>query len=137
LHRDDATVDPVKDLEQARMRQAEESLEGALALLEGGMDAGSSVNSVFYAFYYPVLALVNEGRVPDTMQHVIIGLFDRQFIATGIFHPKYSEALHRVLSLRPACGGEAPMVTSDEIKGLVSRAGEFISAVAAYLVTRA
>jgi uncharacterized protein (UPF0332 family) len=126
----------VKDLEQARIRQAEESLDGALALLEGGMDAGSAVTSVFYAFYYPVLALVNEGRVPYTMQHIVIGLFDRQFIATGIFHPRYSEALHRVFSLRPACGSEAPMVTSDEIKGLVSRAGEFINAAAAYLMTR-
>jgi uncharacterized protein (UPF0332 family) len=127
----------VKNLEQARMRQAEESLEGALALLDEGMDAGSAVTSVFYSFYYPVLALVNEGRVPDTMQHIIIGLFDRQFIATGIFHQEYSEALHRVFSLRPACGGESPVVTHDDIKWLASRASEFINAVAAYLMTRA
>ena len=118
------------------MKQAEESLEGALALLEGGMGAGLAVTGVYYAFYYPVLALVSGGRVPDTMHHVIIGLFERQYIATGIFHRKYSDALHRLLSLRPGCGCEAPLVADDEIEGLAALSREFISEVAAYLTVR-
>lgn len=126
----------MKDLERERIRQAVEALEGAQALLDGDMGTGPAVNGVYYAFYYPVLALVNEGRVPDVMQSVLIGLFDRQFIATGIFPRKYSDALHRLFSLRPACGGEAATVAGGEMKGLVSVAGEFLKAAEAFLTTR-
>ncbi len=115
------------------MHQARESLAEAKALLESEMDAGFVANGLYYAFYYPIIALVYEGKVPSAMQSVVIGMFDRQFIATGTFPKEFSEAIHRVFDLKPKCGGEPVKVSRDEVVRLAKIAQEFIAAVHLYL----
>ena len=115
----------MKDLEKARLAQARESLDEAQALLDAGMDTGRVLTNLYYAFYYPVLALLNEGRVPETMQSVTLGLFERQYIATGAFKQGYGDALRRVFDIKPTCSGETTPVTRAEVDGLMALARSF------------
>ena len=124
-------------LEKTRMQQARESLDEAKALLEGDMDAGFVMNGLYYAFYYPVIALVYQGQVPSAMQSVVIGQFDKQFISTGTFPREFSEAIHRVFDLKPSCGGEKVTVPQDEAVRLAKVAQDFIAAVNLYLQFKA
>ncbi len=120
-------------LVKTRMNQARESLAEAQALLDGEMDAGLVVNGLYYAFYYPVIALVYEGKVPSAMQSVVIGLFDQRFVVKGTFPKEFSEAIHRVFDLKPKCGDERISVSADEVIRLAKVAQDFISAVHLYL----
>jgi uncharacterized protein (UPF0332 family) len=115
----------MKDLEKARLTQARESLDEAQALLEAGMDTGRVLTNLYYAFYYPVLALMNEGRVPETMQSVTLGLFERQFIATGALKQEYGDALRRVFETKPKCSGEKTPLSRAEVDELVELARAF------------
>ncbi len=119
------------------MNQAAESLGEAKALLENNGETGFVMNSLYYAFYYPVIALVCEGKVPTEMQSVVIGLFDRQFISNGIFPAEFSEAIHRVFDLKPKCSGDRANVSQEEFIGLAKTAQDFISAVNLYLQFKA
>ncbi len=120
-------------LQKTRMKQAKESLDDAKALLDSDMDAALVMNGLYYAFYYPVIALVHQGQVPSAMQSVVIGQFDRQFISTGTFPKEFSEAIHRAFELKPTCSGEKARVSQEEAVRLARIAQDFISAVNLYL----
>jgi uncharacterized protein (UPF0332 family) len=124
----------VKYLEKARLTQAQEALDEAHALLDCGMDTGFVLTNLYYAFYYPIISLMNEGQVPNTMQSITIGLFDRQFISTGIFKQEYSDAVHRVFTIKPKCSGEKTQVREDEVHKLLTLARNFIADVEAYCI---
>jgi len=123
----------MKELEISRLKQARESLGEAQALLAGEMDTGFILTNLYYAFYYPILALMNEGQVPSTMQSVTIGLFEQGFIKTGIFKKEQSDAVRRIFSTKPKCNGEKTQVTGEEVKGLAVLASVFIQDVEIYL----
>ena len=117
----------MKEREHVRLDQAREALEEAKALLAEGMDTGFVLTNLFYAFYYTILAIMNEGQVPTTMQSITIGLFDQQFIKAGIFRQEYSDAAHRVFTLKPKCNGEKTPVSADEVNKLLALARDFIA----------
>ena len=117
----------MKELKKERLKQARESLDEAQALLTDNMDIGFVLTNLFYAFYYPMLAIMNEGQVPTAMQSITIGLFDRQFIKSGIFRQEYSDAVNRVFTLKPKCSGEKTPVSADEVNILLGLARDFIA----------
>lgn len=117
----------MKELKKTRLKQARESLDEAQALFADNMDAGFVLTNLFYAFYYPMLAVMNEGQVPTTMQSITIGLFDRQFIKSGIFRQEYADAVNRVFILKPKCSGEKTPVSADEVNTLLALARDFIA----------
>jgi len=121
------TYELMKEMEQVRLDQARESLDEAKALLAEGMDIGFVLTNLFYAFYYPILAIMNEGQVPTTMQSITIGLFDQQFIKAGAFRQEYADAVHRVFTLKPKCCGEKTPVSEDEVNMLLALAQDFIA----------
>jgi uncharacterized protein (UPF0332 family) len=121
----------MNDLIGQRLEQAKQSLAEAQALLAGGMDPSFVLTSLYYAFYYPVLALVNEGRVPETMQSVILGLFEQRFVRPGRVPQKYHDAIRRVFAVKPTCSGEMTPVTREEMDALLGTARQFIADVAA------
>ena len=123
----------MKELEKARMKQARESLDEAQALLADGMDTGFVLTNLYYAFYYPILALMNEGQVPTTMQSVTLGLFERQYIQSGILKKEYYDAVRQVFEVKPKCSGVKTPVSGEEIDRLKFIAGAFIQDVEAYL----
>jgi uncharacterized protein (UPF0332 family) len=117
----------MREMERVRLDQAWEALEEAKALLAEGMDTGLVLTNLFYAFYYPILAVMNEGQVPATMQSVTIGLFVQQFIKTGTFRREYADAVHRVFTLKPKCSGERTEVIAHEVNELLALARDFIA----------
>ena len=123
----------MKELEKARLKQARESLEEAQALLAAEMDTGFVLTNLYYSYYYPILALQNEGQVPSTMQSVTIGLFEQQYINTGIFKKKYGDAIKRIFNVKPKCSGEKTPVSSEDVKELAVLASAFIQDVETYL----
>jgi len=126
----------LKELEKSRLKQARESLEEARALLAGDMDTGFVLTNLYYAYYYPVLALLNEGQVPATMQSVTIGLFEQQYLTTGIFKKEYGDAVRRIFSIKPKCTGEKTPVSADEVIKLLECAEEFIDVVEVHIGSR-
>jgi uncharacterized protein (UPF0332 family) len=127
----------MKDLQRSRLDQAKVSLAEAKALLDEGMDIGFVLNSLYLAFYYPVIALVHEGKVPDAMQSVTIGLFDQQYVISGILPAYFSAALRRVADLKPSCSGGCGPVTDKELESLLTQAEAFIATVEQYCAQRA
>ena len=126
----------MKELEQVRLDQAREALDEAVALHTEGMDIGFVLTNLFYAFYYSILAIMNRGQVPGTMQSITISLFDQQFIRAGIFRQAYSDAVHRMFVLKPKCGGEKSTVSADEMNRLLALARDFIADAEAYCTRR-
>ena len=123
----------MKEMEKARLMQARDSLEEAQALLAAEMDTGFVLTNLYYSYYYPILALQNEGQVPSTMQSVTIGLFEQQYINTGIFKKKYGDAIKRIFNVKPKCSGEKTPVSSEDVKELAVLASAFIQEVETYL----
>ena len=126
----------MKELERARLTQAHDALVEAEALLEGDMDAGFVLTHLYYAFYYPILALMNEGQVPTTMQSVTIGLFDQRYISTGVLRKEYGDAVRRIFDTKPKCSGETIPVTRAEVDALLGLARSFRADVERYLTRR-
>jgi uncharacterized protein (UPF0332 family) len=126
----------MRDLALSRLAQAGESLAEAKALLEAGMDAPLVLASLYLAFYYPLIALVHGGRVPETLQSVTIGLFEQRFITTGKISRLHLDAVRRAFALKPKCGGGAPEVGRDEIDRLILQADAFITEIGAAAAER-
>jgi uncharacterized protein (UPF0332 family) len=122
----------MKDLQKERLKQARESLDEAQALLAEEMDTGFVLTNLYYTYYYAILALMNEGQVPITMQSVTIGLFEQKYIKTGMFEKKYDDAIRRIFNSKPKCSGEKTPVSAEEVKELAALAGAFILDVETY-----
>ena len=127
----------IRELVQKRLRQAREALGEARAIHEEGMDIGFVLTSLFFAFYYPVIALVCQGRVPESMQRVTIGLFEQQYVDTGIMPQRFSDGLRRIVDLNPECSGGRMPVSNSEVEHLLLMAEDFISTVGQYLAKSA
>ncbi len=59
-----------------KMKQAGEALAEAEGLLADGAELSYVVNSLYFAFYYPVLGLLHARGMAAGMQSVSIGLFE-------------------------------------------------------------
>jgi uncharacterized protein (UPF0332 family) len=83
-----------------RLEQARTALEDAEFLAQGQRSPQSIVNRAYYATFYAVLALLQKkGRIPS--KHTgAIGLFDTEFVRTGLLPRDLSKHLHRAFELR-------------------------------------
>jgi uncharacterized protein len=90
----------IRQLVQARIGQAVESLADAQTLLEAGRSGRSIVNRSYYSMFYGVLALLQMiNRIPRKHQGAI-SLFDREFVHKGLLSRELSADLHRVFEAR-------------------------------------
>ena len=110
-----------------KLSQARESLEEAGALLKEGADLNFVMNSLYYAFLYPALGLLQAIKVPTPTQGTAIALFEREFVKSGEFDGKFLDAMRRAFELRPACDCEEPKkITKEDIERLLPVAREFL-----------
>jgi uncharacterized protein (UPF0332 family) len=127
-YRDRSALD--QDLVRFKLTQARDSLDQAKSLLAANMDIDFVANGVFYTMYYAVLALFQKRNLPPATQNVTIGLFDQEFVQTGIFDWRYSQALHRGFELRKTCSCEdRKNATRNDIDDLLPVAVEFVQKV--------
>lgn len=68
-----------------RLREAEETLDDALKMLDAKTSPRSVVNRAYYAMFYAVLGLFNRfGTEHRTSRHsTVIAIFDREFVRSG------------------------------------------------------
>jgi uncharacterized protein (UPF0332 family) len=113
-----------------RLRQAGAYLDEARAILDAGMDLKFAANDLYYAMLYPVLALLERNGIPTGTQGVSIALFEKEFVAKGVFGSEMSDALRRAFELRPACACDEPReITKQDVEDLLPKAEAFIKAV--------
>lgn len=142
-YRDRSALD--QDLVRFKLTQARDSLDQAKSLLAANMDLDFVANGVFYtmyyavlcrSWYYAVLALFQKRKLPPATQNVTIGLFDQEFVQTGTFDWRYSQALHRAFELRKTCSCEdRKNATRKDIDDLLPVAVEFVQKVEAMIDT--
>lgn len=120
-----------KEYIRFKLAQAKDAYEEAKGLLADGADLGYVINSLYYAFYYPVLALLHARDLSAAMQSVAITLFEREFVETGLFEKRLFDALRRAFDLKPKCSsGELKMIARTEVEALLAEAQEFLDAAA-------
>jgi uncharacterized protein (UPF0332 family) len=119
-----------KEYTRLKLTQAREAYEDAKGLLADGAELSYVVNSLYYAFYYPALALLHTKGVPPAMQSVSISLFEREFVAPGFVERRFFQALRKAFDLKPKCSAPGlTMITRPETEALLMDAKEFLGAM--------
>ena len=113
-----------------RLKQARESLEDAEMLLIQDAEVNFVMNSLYYAFLYPVLGLLQTRGIAAPMQSTAISLFEREFSDKGDIETKFIDAIRMAFELRPACSCEGQMkATSGDVEQLLPLAEGFLESV--------
>jgi len=119
-----------KEYIRFKMAQARDAYGEAQGLFADGADLGFVINSLYYAFYYPVLALLHAKNIPAAMQSVSIALFEREFVETGLVERHFYDALRKAFDFKPKCSsGELKIIRRTEIEALLAEAREFLDTV--------
>ncbi len=124
----------VKALVTKRMQQAQECLEDGRYLLTAGRGTRTVVNRAYYAAFYAVLALLQTlGKAPRKHRGAI-GLFNAEFIRTGILEKELSIALHQLFDERQEDDyrrfDPIPIEEANELLGVAER---FVHSVGEHL----
>lgn len=112
-----------------RLREAEETLDDAVKMLEAKISPRSVVNRAYYSMFYGVLGLFNRFNTEHrTSRHsTVIAIFDREFVRTGIIDPRYSRMLHRLFDARQIADYKDLIEPSEEdAVNAVEQAREFL-----------
>ena len=124
----------VRTLTRYRLEQAQTALDDAQFLLDGRRSAQGIVNRAYYAMFYAILALLQDiGQVPS--KHVgAIGLFDREFVAKGVFPRELSRYLHRAFEFRQTSDYKVTeSISRRNAEEVLSHAVQFVAAVREHL----
>lgn len=87
-------------LARYRMLQADESLDEAFFLLQGGRSLRAVVNRAYYAMFYAVLALLIFEPFASSKHSSCISYFHQEFIKTAVFPQSMGKALSKAFELR-------------------------------------
>jgi len=119
-----------KEYIRFKLKQANEAYDEAQGLLAADAEPGYVMNSLYYAFYYPVLALLHTRGIPAAMQSVSIALFEREFVQTGFIEQRFSQSLRKAFELKPKCSTpESKMITRGDVEALFADARDFLETV--------
>jgi uncharacterized protein (UPF0332 family) len=119
----------LKLLIEYRLSEAQETLREAEILLEKSAFRGS-VNRSYYAMFYAVLGFLATRGLGMSKHSGVIGLFDREFVKTGIFPKELSRSLHRAFDERQANDyGEMLLPDQSLAIELLQQAQVFVNAI--------
>ncbi len=114
-----------------KMRQAREAYGEAAGLLADGAELRYVVNSIYYAYYYPVVALLHAAGRSAGMQSVSLALFERLFRPTGLIDDRFFHSIRTAFDLKPKCTEPASrQIGLGAVEGLLRDARDFQRAVA-------
>jgi uncharacterized protein (UPF0332 family) len=127
--------DEILVLIQHRIKQAEESIEDAKALMDGGRSPRSIINRSYYAMFYAVLALLQKiGKIPHKHSGAI-SLFDTEYVLKDLFPKELSKDLHDIFNLRQVSDYQViDPVTLDDAETALKRAESFVETIRKYLM---
>ncbi len=119
-----------KEIIRLKLAQARESLEEAKTLLVQDAEVNFVMNSLYYAFLYPVLGLLQARGIQTPMQSTAIELFSREFAEKGKIKSGFLDAIRKAFELRPACACEGQKkATHQDVEELLPVAEEFLENV--------
>ncbi len=128
------TPEELHILRSYRMEQARAALDDAEFLLLHNRTALSVVNRAYYAMFYAVLALLQDVSPLPAKHTGIIGLFDTNFIRTGIFDKQRSKDLHRAFDLRQASDYKTiTPITPEQAREIIQHARTMVETLASFL----
>jgi len=119
-----------REIVRLKLVQARESLEEAKTLLVQDAEVNFVMNSLYYAFLYPVLGLLQARGISAPMQATAISLFEQEYVQSGVIDREFLDAIRRAFELRPACACEGQKrAAPEEIEQLLPKAEEFLEKV--------
>ncbi len=124
----------VAELVRHRMEQSRAALSDAAFLFDGGRTPQSVVNRAYYAMFYAALALLQTiGKTPS--KHTgAIGIYDTEFVRTGLLSRESSSALHDAFDARLVSDYQPVRdTTRQEAEAILARSTRFVAEVEAYL----
>jgi uncharacterized protein (UPF0332 family) len=117
-----------------RLEQAQTALEDARFLLENGRSAQSIINRAYYAMFYAVLALLQQGGNVPRKHAGVISLFDREYVVRGIFPKDLSKDFHKAFQLRQVSDYYiAGPPSHEDAEDTLNRAARLVEAIRMYL----
>lgn len=122
-----------------RLKEAENALRDAKAILKHHLTTRAAINRAYYAIFYAALALfLKENLLLKTSKHKgVVAFFDKEFVHTNKFNKKYSMIFHSLFSLRQKGDYEDFIeITTAEAKEKINLAKDFISEVKKYIKTK-
>lgn len=123
----------IQILVNARLQQAHNALAEGQLLLEGKFYKGS-INRIYYAMFYAVLALLVTRQLGTSKHTGAISLFDREFVKPGIFSKEMSVWLHSVFERRlEADYAELIDISFEEAQDCYRQASEFLAQVQTFI----
>ncbi|MDD5169865.1 MAG: HEPN domain-containing protein [Syntrophales bacterium] len=129
-----STEEKRKSLAGHRLTQAEESLEDAGYLMDGGKSLRSVVNRLYYGMFYAVLALLIYEPYSSSKHTGVISYFNRKFVKSGIFPESLGRHLNKAFEFRQRGDyREYFELSKDQVAPLLTEAREFITDIKAYL----
>jgi uncharacterized protein (UPF0332 family) len=125
--------DQLAALLRYRMQQANETLHEAEILFNQSAYRGT-INRAYYAMFYSVLALLATKKLGTSKHSGVIGLFDREFVKTGLFPRDLSRSLRLAFDRRQTHDyGEVSQIDEPMAQEALNDAKVFISTVESYL----
>lgn len=116
-----------------RLEQARETLREAKILLDESALRGA-INRSYYAMFYALLALLATKQLGTSKHSSALGLFDREFVKTGLFPRELSRSLRLAFNLRQRQDyKEMTDVDEPTAVSTLNDSTSFVDAVEAYL----
>ena len=123
-----------KALAQYRLKQAQESLEEAHYLFNGGKSLRSVANRLYYAMFYAVLALLIYEPYTSSKHTGVLAYFNKRFVKGGIFSETMGRSLNKAFELRQRGDyREYFELTRDQVEPLLTESTHFVEAIKTYL----
>ena len=83
-----------------RLQQAEESLDEAQFLFDGGKSLRSVINRVYYAMFYAILALLIFEPFGSSKHSAVLSYFNLHFIKNGRIPKELGRAVNKAFDLQ-------------------------------------
>jgi uncharacterized protein (UPF0332 family) len=126
--------DKQDELVTYRLKQATETLEEAVFLLEGGKSLRSVANRAYYSMFYAILALLIDEPFSSSKHSGVLSYFNRRFMREGIFPEEIGRVVNRAFELRQQGDyRENVELTLAQVRPLIEAAGSFLEMVRDYL----
>ena len=87
-------------LARYRLKQAEESIDEAVFLLQGKKSPRAVINRAYYAMFYAVLALLIFESYTSSKHSGVLAFFNRRFVKPGIFPVEMGRIINKAFDLR-------------------------------------
>ena len=116
-----------------RIRQAEKTVQSAEFCL-ANKEHEMAANRIYYGMFYAVLALALRHGFKTSKHGQLIGWFNREFVKTRQFEPRFSEILKQAFDRRSDADYElATLPSASEIELMLADMKTFIAQIEAFL----